>query len=127
VAIVESIQLKRVQFEVLSGNPPQPQATCEMRAHVRGEGEGRASLLLTARFFESHPNPPYRLELALEGVFRLEEGETPDSLARGPGPSVLFPYLKHEVALLTVRAGLPPMVLPPLRLAAPASVREGLN
>lgn len=125
--MVEAIRLRRVQFEVLAGNPAESQVACEVRAHARDEGEGRASVLLVARFFESHPNPPFRLDLSVEGVFRLEPGETTETLAKGPGPSVLFPYLRDEVALLTVRAGLSPVVLPPLAVAPPVSFREGLN
>lgn len=127
MALVETIRLRRVQFEVLTGNPPENQVACEVRTHARDEGAGRASVLLVARFFESHPNPPFRLEISVEGIFRLDSGETTEMLTKGLGPSVLFPYLKDEVALLTVRAGLPPMVLPALAGPPVVSVREGLN
>lgn len=127
MAVVESLRVTRVQFEVLAGNPPESQVGLEVRAHVRDEGPGRASVLLVARFFDGHPKPPFRLELAVEGLFRLDAGETADALAKGAGPATLFPYLRDEVAVLTMRAGLPPVVLPPLAVSLPVAVREGLN
>lgn len=127
MAVVESLRLTRVQFEVLAGNPPESQVGLEVRAHVRDEGSGRASVLLVARFFDGHPKPPFRLELAVEGLFRLDPGESADALAKGAGPAALFPYLKDEVGVLTLRAGLAPVVLPPLAVAPPVSTREGLN
>jgi len=127
LAVIDTICLKRLHFEVLGGQPADGRVGCEIRAHVRSEAEGRASVLLVARFFENEPNPPFRLELAVEGKFLLEPSETPAGLAGGPGPSVLFPYLREEVAQLTVRAGLPPLVLPSLSLCAPVQVREEMN
>lgn len=127
MAVLETIRLTRVQFEVLAGNPPESQVGLEVRSHVRDEGGRRATAMLVARFFDGHPKPPFRLELAVEGLFRLDAGETAETLAKGYGPAALFPYLKDEVAVLTLRAGLQPVVLPPLAVAPPAEVREGLN
>jgi len=127
LAVIDTICLKRVHFEVLGGQPTDGRVGCEIRAHARNDSEGRASVLLVARFFENEPNPPFRLELAVEGKFLLEPNETPAGLARGPGPSALFPYLREEVAQLTLRAGLPPLVLPSLSLCAPVQVREEMN
>lgn len=127
MAVVESIRLRRVQFEVLAGNPPESQMGLEVRAHVRAEGEGRASTLLVARFFDGHPKPPFRLEIEVEGLFRLDPGESAAALAKGAGPAALFPYLRDEVAVLTLRAGLSPVVLAPLAVPPPVSLREGLN
>ncbi len=128
MAVLEAIRVQRVQFEA-AGEPPAEarQAPCEIRAHVRGFGGG-ASVLLVARFFEGDPKPPFRLELAVEGRFRLEAGETAEGLAKGAGPASLYPYLRDEVAHLTLRAGLAPLLLPPLRLAPSAvQVREDVN
>jgi preprotein translocase subunit SecB len=128
VAVLESIRIQRIQFEVVGGKTEEgQQASCEIRAHSRAAGEKKAALLLVARFFEGHPSPPFRLELAVEGHFRLEEGETPRVLAEGAGPPTLYPHLRDEVAHITLRAGLPPVVLPPLRLAQPVQIREDVN
>ena len=88
--------------------------------------EGRRCRSGPRRFFEGHPSPPFRLELAVEGHFRLEEGETPRVLAEGAGPPTLYPHLRDEVAHITLRAGLPPVVLPPLRLAQPVQIAQAL-
>jgi preprotein translocase subunit SecB len=129
VAVLEAIRVQRVQFEA-AGNPPGEarQSPCEIRAHVRGLEGGRASVLLVARFFEGEPKPPFRLEIALEGHFRLGQGETAEGLAKGEGPASLYPYLRDEVAHLTLRAGMAPVLLPPLRLAPSAvQFREDVN
>ncbi|MBE0616701.1 MAG: protein-export chaperone SecB [Proteobacteria bacterium] len=129
MAVLEAIRIQRLQFEA-GGEPPAEvrQTPCEIRAHVRGLAGGRASVLLVARFFEGEPKPPFRLEVAVEGRFQLETGETLDGLARGAGPASLYPYLRDEVAHLTLRGGLAPLLLPPLRLAPSAvHVREDVN
>ena len=128
MAVLESIHVPRVHFEVLGGKAVEAErASCEIRAHFRGGGDGVGVVLLVARFFEGHPNPPFRLEVGVEGRFRLSEGETAKALAEGVGPSTLFPYLRDEVAHITWRAGLPPVILPLFRLTQPVSVREDVN
>lgn len=129
MAVLEAIRVQRVQFEA-GGNVPakERQTPCEIRAHVRGLGAGRASVLLVARFFEGDPKPPFRLEIALEGHFQLGEAETAEGLAKGEGPASLYPFLRDEVAHLTLRAGMAPLLLPPLRLAPSAvQFREDVN
>jgi len=116
MAMLENIRLMGIQFEILGERFVQgEQANCEIRAHCRNCGVGRAGLLLVARFFENHPNPPFRLEVAIEGFFLLNKDETPELLAQNDGTSILFPYLRQEVAHLTQKAGLPPIVLPPFQ------------
>ncbi len=129
MAVLEAIRVQRVQFEVTGeGGLEGRQTPCEIRVHARAAPQGKASVLMVARFFEGDPSPPFRLELAVEGRFHLEAGETVGSVARGPGPACLYPYLRDEVAHLTLRAGLPPLLLPPLRLApSSVQVREDVN
>lgn len=127
MAVLESMRIQRLQFEVGNPSGPPRQAACEIRAHARPAGEGKAAVLLVARFFEGDPSPPFRLEVAVEGAFSLDGDETPQTLVRGGGPSALYPYLRDEVAHVTLRAGLPPLILPPLRLAPPVQIREDVN
>ncbi len=128
MAVLESIRVRRVQFEVAGEPGPVPRpANCEVRAHARPAGDGRARVLLVARFFEGEPNPPFRLEVAVEGLFRLTGGEDPGSVARGAGPAAVYPYLRDEVARVTLRGGVAPVLLPPLGLAPPVEVREDVN
>lgn len=128
MAVLESIQVRRVYFELLGNKSSEDlKASCEIRAHFRSENDGVGIVLLVARFFDGHPSPPFRLEVGVEGRFRLGEGETPRALAEGAGPATLYPYLRDEIAHLTWRAGLTPVILPLLRLAQPVVVREDVN
>jgi len=120
VAVLEAFRVQKIQFEAPEAGAQAQHTPCEVRAHVRPVGEDRAAVLLVARFFEGTPKPPFRLEVAVEGRFHLDPGESPESLARGPGPATLYPYLRDEVGHITLRAGMPPLLLPPLRLAAGA-------
>jgi preprotein translocase subunit SecB len=128
VAVLEWVRIQRVQFEALRGRGSKgEQGSCEIRAHSRSGGDEGAVVLLVARFFEGHPSPPFRLELIVEGGFRLDDGESPRQLAEGAGPATLYPYLRDEVAHITLRAGLAPVVLPPLRIGQPLPIREDVN
>jgi preprotein translocase subunit SecB len=128
LATLEWIRVQRLQFEALGGRVSKgQQGSCEIRAHSRTGGDEGAVVQLVARFFEGHPNPPFRLELVVEGRFRLGDGETPRQLVEGSGPATLYPYLRDEVAHITLRAGLSPVVLPPLRIGQPFQIREDVN
>jgi len=128
VAVLEAMRVQRIQFEAPETGAQAQQTPCEVRAHVRALGNDRAAVLLVARFFEGNPKPPFRLEVAVEGRFHLDPGESPETLARGSGPATLYPYLRDEVGHLTLRAGMPPLLLPPLRLASAAvDVKEQVN
>jgi len=128
MAVLEAIRVQRVQFEAPEAGAQAQHTPCEVRAHVRALGNDRAAVLLVARFFEGNPKPPFRLEVAVEGRFHLDAGETAEALARGNGPATLYPYLRDEVGHLTLRAGMPPLLLPALRLApAAVDVKEQAN
>jgi preprotein translocase subunit SecB len=59
---------------------------------------------------------PYRLRVHLIGEFQIDTDRFPiDKIglwAKANAPALLFPYLREQVSALTVRCGLPPLILP---------------
>ena len=70
---------------------------------------------------------PYRLRVHLIGEFRIDTDKFPVEKiaiwARVNAPALLFPYLREQVSALTVRCGIPSLILPMIVLPP---TREGL-
>lgn len=64
--------------------------------------------------------PPFRLEVTLHGVFKVDESRFDPQLvedwAERNAPLVLYPYARENVYALTSRAGLPEALLPLLEI-----------
>ena len=66
-------------------------------------------------------NQPFRFSISWEGLFVFEElppKKDLDRIARINCASIIFPFVRENIADLTQRAGIPPFHLPPFNFLA---------
>lgn len=65
---------------------------------------------------ELEGKPYFQVEVSMRGLFE-RSGETSlpsDQFGKVNGPAILFPFVREHLANLTLRANLPPILLPPI-------------
>jgi len=70
---------------------------------------------LTAVLFKNAENAPFNLKVIVEGEFKGEYKNL-RKFSKLNAPAHLFPFLREIISNTTMRANIPPLVLPPLNL-----------
>ena len=60
----------------------------------------------------------FTLEVTVEGVFEGDNNEDLEKFSHVHAPAHLFPFIREIIANTTMRAGIPPVLLPPVNLVA---------
>ncbi len=67
-------------------------------------------------------NELFRLKLNLSGLFSVDmeniDEEMKESLLKRNTLSILFPYLRTQISLITTQPGMKPIILPPININA---------
>lgn len=58
----------------------------------------------------------FTLEVAVEGIFEGDNNEDLEKFSHFHAPAHLFPFIREVIANTTMRAGIPPVLLPPVNL-----------
>ena len=78
----------------------------------------RLNVSLHVEVFKKAKNAPFSLEAAIEGTFECADFENLQKFSEINAPAHLFPFLREVVANTSLKAGIPPLLLPPVNLAA---------
>jgi len=79
---------------------------------------------LTIELFKKIKNPPFFLEATIEGTFECADFDNLKKFAQINAPAHLFPFLREIVGNTSLRAGIPPLLLPPINLATMLSEKK---
>jgi preprotein translocase subunit SecB len=63
----------------------------------------------------------FDIKCVMIGMFSKIDGSENmelDEFAKYSGPALMFPYLRETIASTTVKAGIPPVIIPPVNLQA---------
>lgn len=66
-------------------------------------------------------DPAYKVELSIVGVFSFSgdlSEDVKESILKINTTSIIFPYLRSQLSLLTTQPGIQPIILPPMNISA---------
>ena len=84
----------------------------------------RLYVSLSVEMFKKAKNAPFSLEATIEGTFECADFENLKKFSEIPAPVHLFPFLREVVANTSLKSGVPPLLLPPINLAAILSKKK---
>lgn len=70
---------------------------------------------VTAYVFKGQKNAPFYLKTSIEAIFKGELKALKE-FSKVHAPAHIFPYIRELISNLTIRAGVPPLILPPINL-----------
>lgn len=71
---------------------------------------------LSARLFQKNKKAPFTMTVTVEGVFKGASAADLDGFSKIHAPAHLFPFLREIIGSTTMRANMPPLLLPPVNL-----------
>ena len=76
------------------------------------------NVTLTATLFERTKNKPFMMKVSVEGIFKAKDYKELLKFCKVHAPAHLFPFIREVVGNTTMKANIPPLLLPPLNLSA---------
>jgi preprotein translocase subunit SecB len=84
----------------------------------------RLTTSLYIEVFKKAKNAPFSLAATIEGTFECADFEYLKKFSEINAPAHLFPFLREVVANTSLKAGVSPLLLPPINLAAILSEKK---
>ncbi len=83
------------------------------------------TVVLSVRLFEKSKNRPFEIEASVEGTFSGKDHKELLKFSKILAPAHLFPFVREIIANATMKANIPPLLLPPINLlAAPGKKKK---
>jgi preprotein translocase subunit SecB len=76
------------------------------------------SVTLTATLFEKTKNQPFVMKVSIEGIFKTKDYKELQKFSKVHAPAHLFPFIREIIGNTTMKANIPPLLLPPFNLSA---------
>ena len=76
------------------------------------------NVTLTAILFERAKNQPFVMKVSIEGIFKAKDHKELQKFSKVHAPAHLFPFIREIIGNTTMKANIPPLLLPPVNLSA---------
>jgi preprotein translocase subunit SecB len=73
-------------------------------------------VVLSAKLFYNTKEYPFKMKIAVEGVFSGEDHKKLKEFSSIHAPAHLMPFLREAIGNTTMKANIPPLLLPPINL-----------
>ena len=95
---------------------------------INDKNHGAAELILFADGVSGEGKKPlFQCEISFIGMFYLEKSKSKKMMQDfldSEAPAILLPYIRESLSTLSIKAGLPPILLPPTDLNDMLSVQD---
>jgi preprotein translocase subunit SecB len=81
-------------------------------------------VVLSATLFQKTKNKPFVMKVSVEGTFTGESYKELQKFSKIHAPAHLFPFVMEIIGNTTMKANLPPLLLPPFNLLAMATIKK---
>jgi preprotein translocase subunit SecB len=78
----------------------------------------KLTVLLSVRLFEKTKNRPFDMKVSVEGIFSGKDYKELLKFSKILAPAHLFPFIREIIGNTTMKANIPPLLLPPVKLLA---------
>lgn len=82
------------------------------------------AVLLSVSLFEKTRNRPFEMKVSVEGTFSGDDYKELQKFSRVHAPAHLFPFVREIIGNASMKANIPPLLLPPVNLLAIAGKKK---
>jgi preprotein translocase subunit SecB len=76
------------------------------------------NVTLTTTLFEKTKNQPFVMKVSVEGIFKAKDYKELQKFSKVHAPAHLFPFIREIIGNTTMKANIPPLLLPPFNFSA---------
>jgi preprotein translocase subunit SecB len=81
-------------------------------------------VVLSATLFQKTKNKPFVMKVSVEGTFTGKSYKELEKFSKIHAPAHLFPFVREIIGNTTMKANMPPLLLPPFNLTAMLGVKK---
>ncbi len=74
------------------------------------------TVVLSAALFQKTKVPPFKMKVSVEGVFVCNNTKELKDFSKVHAPAHLMPFLRETIGTTTMKANMPPLLLPPFNV-----------
>jgi preprotein translocase subunit SecB len=78
----------------------------------------KLTVLLSVKLFEKTKNRPFDMKVTVDGIFAGKDYKELLKFSKIFAPAHLFPFVREIIGNTTMKANIPPLLLPPINLLA---------
>lgn len=82
---------------------------------------------LSAILFQKAENKPFVMKVSVEGIFLGNDSESLQRFSKIHAPAHLLPFIREIIGNTTMKANIPPLLLPPFNLPAILATEKELK
>ncbi|MEW6409361.1 MAG: protein-export chaperone SecB [Nitrospirota bacterium] len=82
------------------------------------------NVILSATLFQKAKSKPFIMKVSIEGTFKGKSYEDLKKFSKIHAPAHLFPFIREIIGNITLKANIPPLLLPPFNLTAILTARK---
>ncbi len=75
------------------------------------------TVILTATLFQNTKTAPFKMKVSIEGIFTGKDHKELKKFSDIHAPAHLIPFLRETIGNTTMKANLPPLLLPPFNIS----------
>ncbi len=81
-------------------------------------------VILSVSLFGKTENQPFEMKVSIAGTFTGKDTKELEKFSKIHAPAHLFPFVREIIGTTTMKAGIPPLLLPPFNLASLLSTKK---
>lgn len=81
-------------------------------------------VILSATLFQKTKNKPFVMKVSVEGSFTGKSYKELEKFSKIHAPAHLFPFIREIIGNTTMKANIPPLLLPPFNLLAMSTTKK---
>ncbi len=93
-------------------------------AHTFSKDKKTLHTTLSASLFQKTANRPFSMNVSMEGTFTADDADKLKSFAAVHAPAHLMPFVRETIGNATMKAGIPPLLLPPINMHEALAIKE---
>lgn len=74
------------------------------------------TIILSALLFHKTKTAPFKMKVLVEGIFASKDTKELQAFSKVHAPAHLMPFLREIIANTTMKANIPPLLLPPFNI-----------
>lgn len=75
------------------------------------------TVILSTLLFHKTKNPPFQMKASVEGIFTGNDYKELEQFSKINAPAHLFPFIREVIGNTTLKANIPPLLLPPFNIS----------
>lgn len=113
------VSLAELDFKLKKFKLPKEGIPVDLRLDIKksfSRDKKTLTVVLSSVLFQRTKNAPFKMKVSVEGIFAGDDHKELKKFSEVHAPAHLMPFLREIIGNTTMKANIPPLLLPPLNV-----------